>query len=176
MYTAAYIGSLINAQRLAYLLQPAGYDLVVFDPDATDVVSGTEGQLTRVATLQELTEKVASKRIICLDITPPETVDAVLEDIKFSLAVSDVIIHIAQAPAADTVRRARDLEALQLHLLDCSLTTPPAATLAVGGNRFAFNDSLPLLQAIAPHTTIQYAGRPGAGHAATQPLHNTPAG
>lgn len=175
MYTA-YIGPLINAQRLAYALQPAGYNLVAFDPDDTDVVSGPEGPLTRVATLQELAEKIPSKRIICLDVTTPETIDAVLEDLKFCLAVSDIIIHTAQATPTDTLRRARELEALQLHLLDCALDTPTSTTLPVGGNRFAFNDSLTLLQTIAPQATIQYAGRPGSGHAATQPLQNTPAG
>ncbi len=74
------------------------------------------------------------------------------------------MIHIRQAPPDDTMRRARDLEALQIHLLDCTLPEDSTtASITVGGNRFAFNDILPLLQVMAPDASYNYGGRTGAG-------------
>jgi 6-phosphogluconate dehydrogenase len=170
----AYIGNLQNARRLAHTLQPAGYQVIAFDPAEHFITPVTEGALTAVPLLHDLAENVPSKRIVLIDLPSTPVVDEALEELRFCLTVGDIIIHIQQAPPHDTVRRARDLEGMQIYLLDCILPeNNTAANIAVGGNRFAFNDSLPLLQAMVPDATYRYGGRTGAGHAAAQGLtHN----
>ncbi len=168
MHTA-YVGPLENARRLADTLQPAGYQVVAFDPAALSITTLTEGPLTIVPRLQDLAENVPSKRTILLDLPSSPVIDETLEELKFCLTVGDIVIHIRQAPPDDTMRRARDLEALQIHLLDCTLPEDSTtASITVGGNRFAFNDILPLLQVIAPDASYNYGGRTGAGHTAAQ--------
>jgi len=166
-YTA-YIGPPENARRLAHKLQPAGYQLVAFDPAEHLITTVTEGPLTVVPMLQDLAENVPSRRIILVDLPSSPVMDETLEELMFLLAVGDIVIHIQHAVPDDTVRRARHLEGMQVHLLDCTLTENTAASVVVGGNRFAFNDSLPLLQAVAPDATYSYGGRTGAGHTAAQ--------
>lgn len=170
MHTA-YIGPLENARRLADTLQPAGYSVIAFDPETHSINTLTEGPLTLVPRLQDLAENVPSKRIVLLDLPSAPVIDDTLEELKFCLAVGDIVIHIQQAMPGDTVRRARDLEALQIHLLDCTLPENiTTAGVTVGGNRFAFNDALPLLQAVARGATYHYGGRTGSGHMAAQGL------
>lgn len=163
-----YIGSLPTARSLALQLQPAGYTIVVFDPGAAPAPITTEGPLTIVPTLQDLAERVPSKRIICMDLSDGAATDDTLEELKYFLSVGDIVLHTAQAPVEDTVRRAQALEALQINFLDCIRNNTAGTDLPVGGNRFAYNYCEPLLQAIASKATCRYGGRSGAGHAVQQ--------
>lgn len=158
-----YIGSIQTARLLAPQL-PAGYTLVVFDPTATPTAAVTEDSLLIVPTLQDLAENVPSKRIIRIDISDSNLLDDILDEIQFLLSVSDIIVHTAAAPVADTQRRAATLEGLQINFLDCIITGAPGADVVIGGNRFAYNFCEPLLHAFIPGGNCRYGGRSGAGH------------
>ncbi len=64
MHTA-YVGPLENARRLADTLQPAGYQVVAFDPAALSITTLTEGPLTIVPRLQDLAENVPLSARYC---------------------------------------------------------------------------------------------------------------
>jgi 6-phosphogluconate dehydrogenase len=127
--------------------------------------------------LKELAENLSSKRIIWLMIPDKNHIDKTLDSLIRFLSVGDVIIDGTDSAYQDSIRRARDLEPLQINFLDCGISERakpsfPGFRMMIGGNRFAFNHCETLFKDVSVPDGYLYCGRSGAGHFVNMILNN----
>jgi 6-phosphogluconate dehydrogenase len=155
--------------NLALNMKSKGHDVVAFDINAKTLESISSKGVGTVKSLKDLAEKLSTKRVIWLMIPAGELVDSTLEMLKPFLTVGDIIIDGGNSNYKDSVRRAGELEALQISYLDCGTSGGTEGALhgvcaMIGGNRFAFNHCEPLFQDIAIENGYLYCGGSGSGH------------
>jgi 6-phosphogluconate dehydrogenase len=122
-----------------------------------------------VTSLKDLAESIPSKRVIWLMIPAGELIDVTLDTLRPFLSVGDIVIDGGNSNYKDSVRRARELEALQINFLDCGTSGGTEGALhgvcaMIGGNRFAFNHCEPLFKDISVDNGYLYCGQSGSGH------------
>ncbi len=150
--------------NLAERFRTQGHDVVLFDVTTTGSTSLLQSAQTATS-LQDLAEKLSSKRVIWLSL-PVELIDETLSSTKHYLSVSDIMIDIGPSDYRVSVRRAAELEALQIYYLDCGISEESfgQGIVMVGGNKFEFNYCESLFKLLARENGYLYCGRSGSGH------------
>lgn len=155
--------------NLAQNIKNKGHDVIAYDINEA-ALRGIEAYgVQSVSSVKDLAENLSSKRVIWLMIPAGELVDLTIDKLKPYLSVGDIIIDGGNSNFNDSVRRARELEALQINLLDCGTSGGIDGALngvcaMIGGNRFAFNHCEPLFKDIAVPDGYLYCGSSGSGH------------
>ena len=155
--------------NLALNIKNKGHEVVAFDINAETVKSiGAQG-VKGVSSVKELAESLQSKRVIWLMIPAGELVDTTLDLITPFLSVGDIVIDGGNSNCKDSVRRAKQLQALQIDFLDCGTSGGTEGALhgvcaMIGGNRFAFNHCEQLFRDISVADGYLYCGPSGSGH------------
>jgi 6-phosphogluconate dehydrogenase len=155
--------------NLARNIKNKGHDVIAYDINEA-ALRGIEAYgVQSVSSVKDLAENLSSKRVIWLMIPAGELVDLTIDKLKPYLSVGDIIIDGGNSNFNDSVRRARELEALQINLLDCGTSGGIDGALngvcaMIGGNRFAFNHCEPLFKDIAVPDGYLYCGSSGSGH------------
>ena len=155
--------------NLARNIKSKGHDVVAYDINEAALRGIEQYGVKAVSSVKDLAESLASKRVIWLMIPAGELVDFTIENLRPYLSVGDIIIDGGNSNFHDTVRRARELEALQINFLDCGTSGGIDGALngvcaMIGGNRFAFNHCEPLFKDIAVPDGYLYCGPSGSGH------------
>jgi 6-phosphogluconate dehydrogenase len=155
--------------NLALNIKSKGHRVVAFDINTAALESISAHGVETATSLKELAESIPSKRVIWLMIPAGELIDVTLDTLRPFLSVGDIVIDGGNSNYKDSVRRAQELEALQINFLDCGTSGGTEGALQgvcamIGGNRFAFNHCEPLLKDIAVDNGYLYCGASGSGH------------
>src|SRR6188768_1750904 len=105
--------------NLALNLKRNGYEVVAYDVNQTTLQAIQAQGIKTATSLENLVNKLNTKRIIWMMIPAGDLVDKTIQDLKHLLSVSDILIDGGNSFYKDSVRRAKELEALQIDYLDC---------------------------------------------------------
>lgn len=155
--------------NLARNIQSKGHDVVAFDINEASLKSISQYGVKPAHSLRELAESVKTKRVIWLMIPAGELIDKTLNELKDYLSVGDIVIDGGNSFYKDSIRRGKELQALQIDYLDCGTSGGTEGALngvcaMIGGNRFAFNHCEPLFKDISLRDGYLYCGTSGSGH------------
>jgi 6-phosphogluconate dehydrogenase len=155
--------------NLARNIQSKGHEVIAYDINEASLKAISEYGVKPVKSLKELAENVKTKRVIWLMIPAGDLVDKTLDELKKYLTVGDIVIDGGNSFFKDSVRRGKDLGALQIDYLDCGTSGGTEGALngvcaMIGGNRFAFNHCEPLFKDISLTDGYLYCGASGSGH------------
>jgi 6-phosphogluconate dehydrogenase len=152
--------------NLAFNLKQSGYDIIVYDDDATMLEEAATKGFKTSSFIDDLAFSLESKRIIWISSPREGRTDEILEKLMPHLSVSDILISVNPTDYENTLRRCREAQGFQIDLLDCCFQTQPLNTTDmyahIGGNRFAFNFCEKMFRDIA-HVGHQYCGLCGSG-------------
>jgi 6-phosphogluconate dehydrogenase len=100
----------------------------------------------------------------------------VLSNLKFHLAPDDIVIDGGNSHFKDTLTRARELEKLGIHYLDCGTSGGVSGALhgvctMIGGKRDVFDYCETIFKSISVPNGYLYCGKSGSGHFAKM-VHN----
>ena len=162
--------------NLALNFKSKGFDVVAFDVNksAADRIS-KQGILT-APVLSDMALALSGRKIIWLMVPAGNVVDVVLNNLKNYLNADDIIIDGGNSHFKDTIARARDLEKMGVHLLDCGTSGGLNGALhgvctMIGGKREVFQVCEHLFKAISVTDGYLYCGKTGSGHF-TKMIHN----
>jgi 6-phosphogluconate dehydrogenase len=153
-----------------------GHEVVAFDrdPDAVEaaVVAGAEG----AASLGELCEQLSAPRVVWLMVPAGDVTETTIRELGGILADGDVIVDGGNSDWRDSLRRAEQLAAGGIRLVDCGTSggiwgLEGGYCLMVGGAEEAIAVVEPAFLALAAEDGYAHVGAPGAGHF-TKMVHN----
>jgi 6-phosphogluconate dehydrogenase len=135
----------------------------------------SEGVIT-APTVADLALALQGRRIIWLMVPAGNVIDVILNNIKNYLKPDDVIIDGGNSFYKDTLLRARDLEKMGVHFLDCGTSggvngALHGACTMIGGNKEVFDYCESIFKSISVPNGYLYCGKTGNGHFAKM-IHN----
>jgi 6-phosphogluconate dehydrogenase len=137
-----------------------------------------EARVTSVETLAALVEALPAPRVVWLMLPAGAPTEDTVVELRALLAAGDVIVDGANAYYRDSVRRAEELGAMGLHLVDAGVSggvwgIVNGYGLMVGGRPEAVQRVEPFLKVLAPAPDRGWlhCGPSGAGHFAKM-VHN----
>ncbi|MCE2994065.1 MAG: phosphogluconate dehydrogenase (NAD(+)-dependent, decarboxylating) [Cyclobacteriaceae bacterium] len=162
--------------NLALNFKSKGFDVVAFDVNKSAADRISKQGITTAPALSDLALALNGRKIIWLMVPAGHVVDVVLNNLKNYLNADDIIIDGGNSHFKDTIARARDLEKMGVHLLDCGTSGGVNGALhgvctMIGGKREIFQACESLFQAISVPKGYLYCGKTGSGHF-TKMIHN----
>ena len=153
-------------------------DVAVFSYDPKEVDSfiqpaGSDYRLYKTDSIHSFVKSLDTPRKILLMVTAGEPVDRVINDLVAILDRDDIIIDGGNSHFEDTQRRHHMLMHQGIHYLGTGISggakgARHGASVMVGGNIDAYNQCLPLFEAISTHINrdpcFGHVGPDGAGH------------
>jgi 6-phosphogluconate dehydrogenase len=162
--------------NLALNFKSKGFDVVAFDVNksASEKIS-KEGIATTTA-LSDMALALKGRKIIWLMVPAGNVVDVVLNNLKNYLNADDIVIDGGNSHFKDTLARARDLEKIGVHLLDCGTSGGVNGALhgvctMIGGKKEVFDYCESIFKSISVSNGYLYCGKVGSGHF-TKMVHN----
>ncbi len=155
--------------NLARNIRSKGHDVIAFDINEKTLNEISTHGVGTATSVRDLVEKLPSKRVIWIMIPAGDLVDQTLSTLKPLLSVGDIVIDGGNSFYKDSMRRATELNALQINFLDCGTSGGTEGALhgvcaMIGGNKFAFDHCEPLFRAISVPDGYLYCGPSGSGH------------
>lgn len=162
--------------NLALNFKSKGFDVVAFDVNKSATERISKQGITTAPALSDMALALNGRKIIWLMVPAGHVVDVVLNNLKNYLNADDIIIDGGNSHFKDTVARARDLEKMGVHLLDCGTSGGVNGALhgvctMIGGKREIFQVCESLFKAISVPEGYLYCGKTGSGHF-TKMIHN----
>jgi 6-phosphogluconate dehydrogenase len=162
--------------NLALNFKSKGHEVVAFDVNKSAMEKITREQVTTAPTIGDLTVALKGRRVIWMMVPAGNVVDVVLSNLKHHLAPDDIVIDGGNSHFKDTLTRARDLEKLGIHYLDCGTSGGVTGALhgvctMIGGKKEVFAYCEPLFKSISIPDGYLYCGKSGSGHF-TKMVHN----
>jgi len=162
--------------NLALNLKRNNYQVVAQDVNA-DFVSkiGQEGIETSY-TVEELSQKLTSRRVIWLMVPAGEIVDSVIVSLLPYLSKNDIIIDGGNSNYNDSKRRYAQLKEHGIDFLDCGTSGGTSGALngactMIGGDADVFDYVANVFKDISVENGFLYTGAAGSGHF-TKMVHN----
>ena len=162
--------------NLALNFKNKGIDVVAFDVNksASDKIS-KEG-ITTAPAISDMALALKGRKIIWLMVPAGHVVEVVLNNLKNYLNPNDIIIDGGNSHYKDTLVRARDLEKMGVHLLDCGTSGGVNGALKgvctmIGGKKEVFEYCEEIFKSISVPNGYLYCGKTGNGHF-TKMVHN----
>lgn len=155
--------------NLALNMKNKGHDVIAYDINEETLTKIQAEGIKTVRSLQDLTENLSDKKVVWLMIPAGDLVDKTLASLKPLLNSGDIVIDGGNSNYKDSVRRAGELESLQISFLDCGTSGGTEGALhgvcaMIGGNQNAFNHCESLFKDIAVDNGYVYCGPSGSGH------------
>jgi 6-phosphogluconate dehydrogenase len=153
-----------------------GHEVVAFDRDPAAVeeavVAGGEG----ASSLGELCGNLSSPKIVWLMLPAGDVTEATIRELGGTLSDGDVIVDGGNSDWRDSLRRAEQLAAGGIRLVDCGTSggiwgLEAGYCLMVGGTHEAVALVEPAFLALAAQDGYAHVGTSGAGHF-TKMVHN----
>src|SRR6202008_3994554 len=142
--------------NIALRVANAGHECVVYDhnPDAVKAVAGEE-RTTGVFSLEELTEKMATPRVVWVMIPAGDITTSAIEGLAKTLEAGDIVIDGGNSYYRDDIKHAKMLSENGIHLLDCGTSggvwgRERGYCLMIGGDSDSFAHAEPIFASIAP--------------------------
>ncbi len=162
--------------NLALNLKRNNYQVVAQDVN-TDFVSkiGEQG-IETAYTVEELCQKLTSRRVIWLMVPAGEIVDAVIVSLLPYLSKNDIIIDGGNSNYNDSKRRYAQLKEHGIDFLDCGTSGGTSGALngactMIGGDADVFEYVAGVFKDISVENGFLYTGAAGSGHF-TKMVHN----
>ncbi len=141
--------------NIARRLKRAGHEIVVFDvsKDAVEKLAG-EG-MTGSASLDDLREKLKAPRSIWVMLPSGKITEDTIADLGEHLEAGDTIIDGGNTFYKDDIRRAKELQAKDIHYVDVGTSggvwgLDRGYCMMIGGDNEAVNRIDPILKTLAP--------------------------
>ncbi|HEY0740818.1 MAG TPA: decarboxylating 6-phosphogluconate dehydrogenase [Chryseosolibacter sp.] len=155
--------------NLAQNIHNHKHQLKAFDLNTSFLQAIGKKGVETVSSLDTLVKSFSGRRVIWLMIPAGIAVDKTIETLKPLLKAGDILIDGGNSNYKDSIRRASDLAASQIHFLDCGTSGGTEGALhgvcaMVGGDKEAFTVCEPLFRDIALPNGYLYCGASGAGH------------
>jgi 6-phosphogluconate dehydrogenase len=155
--------------NLALNIHGHKHEVIAFDLNASSLKSIGEKGITTANSLEQLTKKFTSKKVIWLMIPAGDAVDKAIETLKTLLSKGDVIIDGGNSLYKDSIRRSKDLSQIGIDYLDCGTSGGMEGALngvcaMIGGKKEAFDFCEPLFKDISLPDGYLYCGPSGSGH------------
>lgn len=162
--------------NLALNLKRNQYQVVAQDVN-TDFVAkiGQEG-IETAYTVEELCQKLSSRKVIWLMVPAGAIVDAVINSLLPHLSPNDILIDGGNSNFNDSKRRYSELKTLGIDFLDCGTSGGTSGALhgactMIGGDREVFDYVAKVFKDISVENGSLYTGAAGSGHF-TKMVHN----
>jgi 6-phosphogluconate dehydrogenase len=150
-------------------LMRGGHDVVVFDRKPETRQHYVKLGATEATSLTDVTAKLTSPRIVWIMVPAGKPVDETIASVLPGLSKGDVIIDGGNSNFHDTIRRAAELQAKGIHLVDSGTSggiwgLANGYCLMIGASPEAFKLCEPIFKTLAPTDGYGHMGQPGAGH------------
>jgi 6-phosphogluconate dehydrogenase len=162
--------------NLALNFKSKGFDVVAFDVNKSASEKISKEGITTTAAMSDMALSLKGRKIIWLMVPAGNVVDVVLNNLKNYLNADDIIIDGGNSHFKDTLARARDLEKMGVHLLDCGTSGGVNGALhgvctMIGGKKEVFDYCETIFKSISVPNGYLYCGKIGSGHF-TKMIHN----
>jgi 6-phosphogluconate dehydrogenase len=162
--------------NLALNFKNKGFEVAAFDVNKSTVDKITKEGISATTIMGDMALALNGRKIIWLMVPAGHVVDVVLNNLKNYLNTDDIIIDGGNSHFKDSVARARDLEKMGVHLLDCGTSGGVNGALngvctMIGGKKEIFDICEPIFKSISVPQGYLYCGKIGSGHF-TKMIHN----
>lgn len=162
--------------NLALNFKSKGHSVVAFDVNKAAMENIANEGITTAPTIGDMALAMPGRRVVWMMVPAGNVVDVVLSNLKYHLAPDDIVIDGGNSHYKDTITRARDLEKLGIHYLDCGTSGGVTGALQgvctmIGGKKEIFDYCEPLFKSISVPDGYLYVGKTGCGHF-TKMVHN----
>lgn len=163
-----YIGLGKMGRNMVERLLEKGYEVSAFDVNEEAKKKASEAGAEVFDSIEKLVRSEESPRLIWI-MVPHKFVDDVLEKITPILKKGDTIIDGGNSPYKESIRRAGELKAKNIHFLDAGVSGGPGgarngASLMVGGKKEDYEKHEELFKDLSVPEGYGYMGDHGAGH------------
>jgi 6-phosphogluconate dehydrogenase len=156
--------------NMALRLVRGGHQVVASNRSAGPVDEAAAQGAEPAYTLEEMVAKLQERpRIVWLMVPSGQVTDEALHHAMSLLAPGDIIIDGGNSNYKDTQRRAAEVQAAGMHMLDCGTSggiwgLTEGYSLMIGGEYPIFQHCEPIFKTLAPENGYGYMGPHGAGH------------
>lgn len=162
--------------NLALNFKSKGLHVLAFDVNKSAADKIAKEGVPTFATVSDMALAINGRKVIWIMVPAGNVVDVVLNNLKQYLNPNDIVIDGGNSHYKDTQTRARDLEKMGVHLLDCGTSGGPEGALhgvctMIGGKREAFHHCETIFRSISVSNGYLYCGKSGSGHF-TKMVHN----
>ncbi|MDR7210991.1 phosphogluconate dehydrogenase (NAD(+)-dependent, decarboxylating) [Flavobacterium piscis] len=162
--------------NLALNLKRNKYQVVAQDVNADFVSQIGDQGIETAYTVEELCQKLTSRRVIWLMVPAGEIVDAVIVSLLPYLSKNDIIIDGGNSNYNDSKRRYAQLKEMEIDFLDCGTSGGTSGALngactMIGGDAEVFEYVAGVFKDISVENGFLYTGAAGSGHF-TKMVHN----
>lgn len=170
---------LIGLGKMGYNLAinfKRNHEVIAFDINRGAMESIAREGVRTAPSMGDLMQMLPQKKVVWMMVPAGNTVDVILSNLKHNLKVGDIVIDGGNSHYKDTLNRARDLEKIGVHYLDCGTSGGVNGALhgvctMIGGKKEIFNYCEPLFKSISVPDGYLYCGKTGSGHF-TKMVHN----
>jgi len=150
-------------------LVKGGHEVVVFDRKPDTRLRYVSLGAIEATSLSDLPTKLKTPRIVWIMVPAGKPVDETIASLLPGLSKGDVIIDGGNSNFHDTMRRAADLQAKGIQLIDSGTSggiwgLANGYCLMIGASPEAFKLCEPIFKTLAPTDGYGHMGPPGAGH------------
>lgn len=162
--------------NLALNFKSKEHKVIAFDVNKSAMESLANERVDTMPTIGDLALAMEGRRVVWLMVPAGNVVDVVLNNLKHHLAPNDIVIDGGNSHFKDTIVRARELEKLGIHFLDCGTSggitgAKNGVCTMIGGKKEIFDYCEPLFKSISVPNGYLYCGKTGNGHF-TKMVHN----
>ena len=155
--------------RMVERLLKGGQQVVAFDPIREAVKETEHKGAVPAGSLQQLVDKLAVPRAIWIMVPSGEPTEETITYLSSRLKPGDILIDGGNSFYKDSMRRAQELSAKGISLLDVGTSggiwgLKFGYCLMIGGIAEAYKEIEPILKTLAPKDGYAYMGPSGAGH------------
>jgi 6-phosphogluconate dehydrogenase len=155
--------------RMVERLIKGGHEIVAFDPVRKAVKEAENKGAVSAGSPQELVDKLDSPRAIWIMVPSGQPTEETITSLSSFLEAGDILIDGGNSLYKDSMRRAQELQAKGISLLDAGTSggvwgLELGYCLMIGGEEAAFEKVEPVFETLAPKDGYAYMGPSGAGH------------
>lgn len=155
--------------HLALNFKRHGHQVLAYDISKTLMDNISKEGIVVASSVSDLVLSLAGRKVIWLMVPAGHSVDVILSNLKNHLHPNDIIIDGGNSHFKESIQRAKELQEMDVHLLDCGTcggvqTVATGLSLAVGGNKDAYNYCEPIFKAISTEDGYTHCGPSGNGH------------
>jgi 6-phosphogluconate dehydrogenase len=146
-----------------------GHEIVAFDPVRKAVKEAENKGAVSAGSPQELVDKLDSPCAIWIMVPSGQPTEETITSLSSFLEAGDILIDGGNSLYKDSMRRAQELQAKGISLLDAGTSggvwgLELGYCLMIGGEEAAFEKVEPVFETLAPKDGYAYMGPSGAGH------------
>ncbi len=152
------------------------HEVIAFDINKVALERIASEGVATAPHISDLMHHLSAKRVIWIMVPAGNTIDVILSNLKNHLLPGDIIIDGGNSHYKDTIIRARDLEKMGVHFLDCGTSGGLDGALnglctMIGGKKEIFDYCEPIFKSISVPNGYMHCGKSGSGHF-TKMVHN----